>query len=322
MKFMVTAARTAIAASLLSLTSAAQAFPFLFIIPIPKGSANPDGLEATLLQRQNAMCAAYNLTAIDPSLSGKRETTWRGKVAAAAQANVADFQSFVELRNRYTRQWQLQSKNSYQAGMDYSNNLLAACKAVNLPTTQGEYEFLKSRNEPVVSRTQPSPPTAVISQQVSQASVVTATQKPSSLENPSYRPKLTSDWVDQGVPASVKLSGATLYALNGSVNGGLLYFPRNRSDISDFKIYVEVCQEIQVSTLKNPTKGEIRFFKMNGHEAGSFEVTGETNGMRFTYFLTVVDFQAEVRDLNMWSLVSNFDAAKPSFEEFARQLGR
>jgi hypothetical protein len=144
MKHVVTAASTAIAASLLSLASAAQAFPFLFIIPIPKGSANPDGMEATLLQRQNAMCAAYNLTAIDTSLSGKRETTWRGKVAAAAQANVADFQSFVELRNRYTRQWQLQSKNSYQAGMDYSNNLLAACQAVNLPTAPEQYELWKS----------------------------------------------------------------------------------------------------------------------------------------------------------------------------------
>lgn len=144
MKHLVTVARTAVAASLMTLASAAQAFPFLFIIPIPKGSANPDGMEATLLQRQNAMCAAYNLTAIDPSLAGKREATWRGKVAAMAQEHVSDYKAFVELRNRYTRQWQLQSKNSYQAGMDYSNNLLAACRAANLPVTQEQYELLKS----------------------------------------------------------------------------------------------------------------------------------------------------------------------------------
>lgn len=320
MKHPVSVVRTAIAASLLTLAGTAQAFPFLFIVPIPRGSANPDGMQATMPQRQNAMCAAFHLSVIDTSLSEKRGATWRGKVAATAQANVADYKSFAELRNRYGRQWQLQSKNSYQAGMDYSSNLVAGCKSVNLPTTQEEYEFLQSKNEPAVSGPQPSPPTVANSQQGSQASVVTATQKPSPPENSSYRPKLTKDWVDQGITASLKASGATLYALNSSVNGALLYFPHNRSDISDFKLFVEGLQAVQSGALKNPNKGEIRYFKINGHEAANFEVTGETEGLRFTYFLTAVDFGTEMRVLNMWSLASKFNAAKPSFEEAARQL--
>lgn len=168
MKHLPTVARTTIAASLLIFASAAQAFPFLFVIPIPKGSANPDGMEATLLQRQNAMCAAYNLTAIDPSLAGKREATWRGKVAAMAQEHVSDYKAFVELRNRYTRQWQLQSKNSYQAGMDYSNNLLAACRAANLPVTQEQYEFLKSGGQ-IGAESSPSMEQTVPAQRITDA---------------------------------------------------------------------------------------------------------------------------------------------------------
>jgi hypothetical protein len=142
------------------------------------------------------------------------------------------------------------------------------------------------------------------------------------LHKPTYKPNLTEGWVDQGLSDNVKAVGATLYALNGKVNGGLLYFPNNRTDISDFKMYAEGRHAIQASALKNPVRGEIRYFDMNGHRAAGFEVTGDTNGMRFTYFRTIVEFGTEVRDLNMWALVSNFQAAKPGFEEFARQLGR
>lgn len=145
---------------------------------------------------------------------------------------------------------------------------------------------------------------------------------PTAPSKPTYKPNLTDGWVDQGLPDNVKAAGATLYALNGSVNGGLLYFPNNRSDISDFKMYVEGRHALQASSLKNPVKGEIRYFDLNGHRSASFEVTGDTSGMRFTYYRTIVEFGSEVRDLNMWALASNFQSAKPQFEEFARQMAR
>lgn len=137
-----------------------------------------------------------------------------------------------------------------------------------------------------------------------------------------YKPNLTAGWVEQDMPDNVKAGGASLYALNGAINGGLLYFPHSRADISDFKIFVEARQLMQATALKNAAKSEIRFFDMSGHQAASFEVTGDTNGMRYTYFRTIVENNAEVRDLNMWSLVSNFKAAKPHFEVLASQLGQ
>lgn len=149
----------------LGMASVAHAF-FFFFIPIPKGSANPDGMEATPAQRQYAMCAALNLNVIDPALGGKRETTWRGKVAASAQASVGEYKSFTELRNRYIRQWRLQSKNSYQAGMDYSRMLIAACKSANLPTTQDQYDLWQDSGKIVsdaVFPVVPAKPTQIIS---------------------------------------------------------------------------------------------------------------------------------------------------------------
>lgn len=139
---------------------------------------------------------------------------------------------------------------------------------------------------------------------------------------PTYKPTLTDGWIEQDVPDNIKATGATVYALNGSTNAGLLYFPSNRSDISDFKMYVEGRFALQASALKNPVKGEIRYFDMNGHNAANFDVTGDTGGVRFTYFRTIVEYGPEVRDLNMWALASYFQSAKPSFQEFARQLGR
>lgn len=116
---------------------------FFFLIPLPKGSANPDAIDANLNQRQNAMCATYHERAIDPTLSGKRENTWRGEVSRLAADRMKDFPAFKDLKNRYARQWQLQAKNSYQAGVEYSRNLLTACNEVDLPYDKGQYENWK-----------------------------------------------------------------------------------------------------------------------------------------------------------------------------------
>lgn len=124
--------------ALLALHAPAHAL-FFFVIPIPKGSANPDAMEATLPQRQSAMCAAYQINVIDPNLSGKRETSWRGQVADAARRQVAPYEKFTELRNRYIRQWQLQAKNSYQAGLDYSVMLNKSCVSAGLPQTEEQF---------------------------------------------------------------------------------------------------------------------------------------------------------------------------------------
>lgn len=126
--------------SLLTLHPApAHAF-FFFVFPIPKGSADPDSMDATLTQRQNAMCAAFQLNAIDPTLGGKREKTWRGEVAALAEGQVAPYARFVELRNRYIRQWQAQAKSSYEAGMSYSRMLMDSCEDAGLPQTAKQYK--------------------------------------------------------------------------------------------------------------------------------------------------------------------------------------
>ena len=140
MRHLVALARTAIVAVFLTQASQAHAIFLFFILPIPKGSANPDGMDATLMQRQNAMCAALHLNAIDQTLAGKRATTWRGKVAAAAQENVRQYKSFGELRNRYGRQWQMQAKNSYQAASHYSDTLTSSCISAGLPATKEQYD--------------------------------------------------------------------------------------------------------------------------------------------------------------------------------------
>lgn len=129
--------------ALCGLASAPVNAQFFFLIPLPKGSANPDTIDANLNQRQNAMCAAYHERAIDPLLSGKRENTWRGEIAKTAAERMKAFQPFNDLKNRYARQWQLQAKNSYQAGVEYSRNLLSACNEADLPYDKSQYDNWK-----------------------------------------------------------------------------------------------------------------------------------------------------------------------------------
>lgn len=116
---------------------------FFFVIPIPKGKVNPDSVNATLEQRRHSMCAAYHLNVVDPELSGKKENSWRGEIVNAAGERMVGFPEFKKLTGIYIRQWQLQMKSSYQAGMAYSQMLADACNKIVFPYDKSQYEDWK-----------------------------------------------------------------------------------------------------------------------------------------------------------------------------------
>lgn len=113
---------------------------FFFVIPIPKGKVNPDAVNANLEQRRHSMCAAYHLNVVDPDLSGKKEDSWRGEVFKNAAERMTGFPEFKKLTGIYVRQWQLQMKSSYQAGMSYSQMLADACNKVAFPYDKSQYD--------------------------------------------------------------------------------------------------------------------------------------------------------------------------------------
>lgn len=109
---------------------------FFFIFPLPRGPSDPDKIEATSEQRQYAMCSAYHANVIDPNLSGNRQKSWRGDVMRSAEDAMKEFPQFMDLRNRYIRQWQLQIKGSFEAGTSYSQMLANGCVKAGLPYAQ------------------------------------------------------------------------------------------------------------------------------------------------------------------------------------------
>lgn len=130
------------AAALAMLSAPAQAF-FFIMIPIPRGNADPDKIEANLEQRHHAMCVAYHLNVIDPNLSGKKEASWHGEVMQIASEKMAAFPNHKKLAGTYVRQWQLQAKNNFQAGMSYSQMLANACLKIDLPYDKSQYDNWK-----------------------------------------------------------------------------------------------------------------------------------------------------------------------------------
>jgi hypothetical protein len=118
----------------------ANAIFFFIVFPLPKGNVNPDTVNATLEQRRYSMCAAYHSNVIDPDLSGKKQDSWRGEIMQLANDGVSTFPDFKKLTGIYIRQWQLQSKNSYQAGTDYSRILALSCNKIDLPYDKSQYD--------------------------------------------------------------------------------------------------------------------------------------------------------------------------------------
>lgn len=122
----------------------AVAFPFFFIFPIPRGSVNPDKIEASIEQRKLAMCAAYHQNVIDPDIDGKREASYHGDVVNTVVNKLSNFTNSKKLIGAYIGQWQLQSKQSYQSGQDYSRMLIEGCNHSNLPVNKIQHEVWKS----------------------------------------------------------------------------------------------------------------------------------------------------------------------------------
>jgi hypothetical protein len=61
---------------------------------------------------------------------------------------MSDYASFDDLMNRYIRQWRLQIKSSYEAGMAYSKTLVNGCLSVGLPYTFEQVASWKSSPVP------------------------------------------------------------------------------------------------------------------------------------------------------------------------------
>jgi len=113
---------------------------FFFVIPIPRGNVNPNSVDATLDQRRNSMCAALHKIGIDPELSGKLEDSWHGEIMSLTAQNMSQFPNYKKLTGIYIRQWQLQTKQNFQAGERYSRMLQDSCNKISLPFNKSQYD--------------------------------------------------------------------------------------------------------------------------------------------------------------------------------------
>lgn len=136
--------KATLALGILTLSTHAVAFPFFFIFPIPRGSVNPDKIDASLEQRKLAMCAAYHQNVIDPDIDGKREASYHGDVVNTVVKRLSNFTNSKKLIGAYIGQWQLQTKQSYQSGQDYSRMLIEGCNHSNLPVNKIQHDVWKS----------------------------------------------------------------------------------------------------------------------------------------------------------------------------------
>lgn len=143
-----------VALSIAGISTSAIAIPLFFIFPIPRGSVDPDKIDATVDQRKLAMCAAYHQNVIDPEISGKREDSYHGDVVKAVMGRLSSFAPAKKLIGAYIGQWRLQSKQSYQAGQDYTRMLVAGCSHSNLPVIKLQYDAWRAPN---ASFTDPKP---------------------------------------------------------------------------------------------------------------------------------------------------------------------
>lgn len=144
--------RATLALGIATLSTNALAIPFFFIFPIPRGSVNPDKIDASLEQRKLAMCAAYHENVIDPEIDGKRETSYHGDVVSTVVNKLSSFTNSKKLIGAYIGQWRLQTKQSYQSGQDYARMLVEGCNYSNLPVNKIQHDVWKNAATAVTAK--------------------------------------------------------------------------------------------------------------------------------------------------------------------------
>lgn len=141
-----------LALGIATLSTNAFAIPFFFIFPIPRGSVNPDKIDASLEQRKLAMCAAYHQNVIDPEIDGKREASYHGDVVNTVVNKLSSFTNSKKLIGAYIGQWRLQTKQSYQSGQDYTRMLVEGCNYSNLPVNKIQHDVWKNAATAVTAK--------------------------------------------------------------------------------------------------------------------------------------------------------------------------
>ncbi len=104
---------------------------------------------------------------------------------------------------------------------------------------------------------------------------------------------------------NLKSDGVVLYAINRTLDVGLLVLPVRHEGITDLTAYASRGRAAQTDALKDATSSEVTRLEVGGHHAARFSTTGTSGKVKVTYVTTFIEGEQEVVMVNAWTGATN-----------------
>ena len=133
--------------------------------------------------------------------------------------------------------------------------------------------------------------------------------------------ELDAGWEQKTLTDVMKTGGGVLYALNRTIDAGLLISTVNKKEISNIDTFVNTKKNTTTGALLEVTTTEIVKSQVSGLNSWQYQKVGKSKaGISFTYYSTWVESVDEVVLINFWTSTSNFANALPTFIKVTNSL--
>jgi uncharacterized membrane protein len=107
------------------------------------------------------------------------------------------------------------------------------------------------------------------------------------------------------ISESLKSQSVRFYALNRTLDIGVLVAPVRHEGITDLMVYAQTKRASQVDRLKDATFTEVTQVDVAGRPAARYSVTGMYSNLKITYVTSIVDGTSELVIVNAWTGATN-----------------
>jgi hypothetical protein len=116
---------------------------------------------------------------------------------------------------------------------------------------------------------------------------------------------LPDGFVTMPLTDTMKSQGAALYALNRTLDAGVIVFPVQHEGITDLAAFARTKRANQADRLKDATFTEVIHVQVGGRNAVRYTASGTYNNFKLTYVTTLIEGHDFIVIVNAWAGTTN-----------------
>jgi hypothetical protein len=116
---------------------------------------------------------------------------------------------------------------------------------------------------------------------------------------------LPPDFEMKPITDALRSQGATLFAVNRTLDVGLLIIPVRHEGITDLMAFAMTKRAGQADKLTDATFTDVTRLEVGGRNAVRYSATGTYNNVRVTYVVTLIEGHEQIVMVNAWAGATN-----------------